>query len=88
MNESPGRVGLVGCGRISKTDVDAIRNVRGLGLAAVCDTAVQRARPGDEHVDLHAQGAGQAVARRVTGLHERIGLAQRGLAVPIPLRMV
>jgi UDP-N-acetyl-2-amino-2-deoxyglucuronate dehydrogenase len=43
------RIGLVGCGRISKNHFDAIRKVDGLSLAAVCDTDADRARhAGDE----------------------------------------
>jgi len=43
------RIGLVGCGRISKNHFDAIRKVDGLSLAAVCDTDAERARhAGDE----------------------------------------
>ena len=38
------RIGLVGCGRISKNHFDAIRKVEGLELAAVCDIDVERAR--------------------------------------------
>ena len=44
------RIGLVGCGRISKNHFDAIRKIDGLELAAVCDTDVERARlAGEEH---------------------------------------
>jgi UDP-N-acetyl-2-amino-2-deoxyglucuronate dehydrogenase len=44
------RIGLVGCGRISKNHFDAIGKVTGLELAAVCDTDVERARrAGEEH---------------------------------------
>lgn len=44
------RIGLVGCGRISKNHFDAIGKVDGLELAAVCDTDVERARrAGEEH---------------------------------------
>ena len=42
------RIGLVGCGRISKNHFDAIRKVDGLELAAVCDTDVERARRAGE----------------------------------------
>ncbi len=38
------RIGLVGCGRISKNHVEAIKQIDGLTLAAVCDTDVERAR--------------------------------------------
>ena len=45
----PYRIGLVGCGRISKNHFDAIRKVDGLELAAVCDIDAERARrAGDE----------------------------------------
>jgi UDP-N-acetyl-2-amino-2-deoxyglucuronate dehydrogenase len=44
------RIGLVGCGRISKNHFDAIGKIDGLELAAVCDTDVERARrAGEEH---------------------------------------
>ena len=42
------RIGLVGCGRISKNHFDAIRKVEGLELAAVCDIDVERARGAGE----------------------------------------
>lgn len=42
------RIGLAGCGRISKNHFDAIRNVDGLTLGAVCDTDVERARAAGE----------------------------------------
>lgn len=37
-------VALVGCGRISRSHVEAIHNVEGLSLAAVCDVDVARAQ--------------------------------------------
>jgi UDP-N-acetyl-2-amino-2-deoxyglucuronate dehydrogenase len=40
---SPVRIALVGCGRISRTHADAIDNVPGLELAAVCDVVEDRA---------------------------------------------
>ena len=44
------RIGLVGCGRISKNHFDAIGKIEGLELAAVCDTDVERARrAAEEH---------------------------------------
>ena len=44
------RIGLVGCGRISKNHFDAIRKIEGLKLAAVCDTDLERAeRAGGEY---------------------------------------
>jgi UDP-N-acetyl-2-amino-2-deoxyglucuronate dehydrogenase len=42
------RVALVGCGRISHTHFDAIRDIEGLELVAVCDTVEQRARNAGE----------------------------------------
>jgi UDP-N-acetyl-2-amino-2-deoxyglucuronate dehydrogenase len=44
MGDTPVRIGLVGCGRISRNHFDAIRHVEGLTVAAVCDTDVERAR--------------------------------------------
>jgi len=44
------RIGLVGCGRISKNHFDAIAKIDGLELAAVCDTDAERAqRAGEAH---------------------------------------
>jgi len=37
-------VGIVGCGRISRSHFDALRQTDGLSLSAVCDTDVERAR--------------------------------------------
>ena len=43
------RIGLVGCGRISKNHFDALRKVDGLALSAVCDIDAERAvRAGEE----------------------------------------
>ena len=42
------RVGLVGCGRISKNHFDALRKVDGLNLAAVADIDADRARTAGE----------------------------------------
>lgn len=42
------RIGLVGCGRISRNHFDAIRRVDGLMLSAVCDTDAERARAAGE----------------------------------------
>ena len=43
------RIGLVGCGRISKSHFDALRKVDGLALSAVCDMDAERAaRAGEE----------------------------------------
>jgi UDP-N-acetyl-2-amino-2-deoxyglucuronate dehydrogenase len=50
MSTSSFRVGLVGCGRISKNHFDAIERIDGLSLTAVCDIDVERARKaGEEH---------------------------------------
>src|SRR5512146_1213941 len=43
------RIGLVGCGRISKNHFDALRKVDGLALSAVCDIGAERARAAGEH---------------------------------------
>lgn len=40
----PLRIALVGCGRISRTHLDAIAKVPGLQLTAVCDDVEERAR--------------------------------------------
>ena len=40
----PVRLALVGCGRISRTHFEAIREVDGIELVAVCDTIEERAR--------------------------------------------
>jgi len=50
MSEQHFRVGLVGCGRISKNHFDALKRVDGLQLAAVCDIETERAeKAGIEH---------------------------------------
>src|SRR6185369_2083662 len=41
-------VALVGCGRISKNHFDALRQVNGLRLTAVCDSEESRARAAGE----------------------------------------
>src|SRR5438128_1181930 len=41
---APFRVGIVGCGRISKNHMEAIAAVDGVTLSAVCDTDAERAR--------------------------------------------
>ena len=46
------RIALVGCGRIAATHVDAIRDVEGLELAAVCDVIEERARGTGERNDV------------------------------------
>ena len=49
---TPIRVALIGCGRISQTHFDAIRDVDGLELAAVCDVVEERARDAGAHNDV------------------------------------
>ncbi|HUF64552.1 MAG TPA: Gfo/Idh/MocA family oxidoreductase [Gemmatimonadaceae bacterium] len=44
MTDAAFRVALVGCGRISRNHVEAIRSASGLELAAVCDLLPDRAR--------------------------------------------
>ncbi|HTR77618.1 MAG TPA: Gfo/Idh/MocA family oxidoreductase [Gemmatimonadaceae bacterium] len=46
------RVGVVGCGRISRTHFDAIGRVQGLQLTAVCDVNAERARAAGEGRDV------------------------------------
>ena len=49
MSKQSFRVGLIGCGRISKNHFDAIARIDGLTLAAVCDIDPDRAkRAGEE----------------------------------------
>ena len=42
------RIALVGCGRISRSHLDAIDRVAGLSLVGVCDTVADRARAAGE----------------------------------------
>jgi UDP-N-acetyl-2-amino-2-deoxyglucuronate dehydrogenase len=51
------RIGLVGCGRISKNHFDAIRKVDGLALAAVCDIDAERGRRAGEEQGVPAYRA-------------------------------
>jgi len=44
------RLGLIGCGRISKNHFDAIAKVDGLALRAVCDSDEERARSAGEQL--------------------------------------
>ncbi len=46
----PVRVALVGCGRISRNHLDALEQVEGLALAAVCDSVPDRAREAGERL--------------------------------------
>ena len=46
------KLGLVGCGRISKNHFDAIAKVDGLRIAAVCDTDESRARAAGAALDV------------------------------------
>jgi UDP-N-acetyl-2-amino-2-deoxyglucuronate dehydrogenase len=50
MTDRDFRVGVVGCGRISKNHFDAIQRVDGLTLAAVADVDVERARTAGEQL--------------------------------------
>jgi len=50
MSKQSYRVGLIGCGRISKNHFDAIARIEGLTLSAVCDIDADRAkRAGEEY---------------------------------------
>ena len=46
------RVALIGCGRISQTHFEAIREVEGVRLVAVCDSVEARAREAGEQNDV------------------------------------
>jgi UDP-N-acetyl-2-amino-2-deoxyglucuronate dehydrogenase len=48
----PVRIGLAGCGRISRNHFDAIEKIDGLELAAVCDVIAERAREVGERYDV------------------------------------
>ncbi len=48
MSKQSFRIGLAGCGRISKNHFDAIARVDGLTLAAVCDIDAERAKRAGE----------------------------------------
>lgn len=79
------RVGLVGCGRISKNHFDALGKVDGLSLVAVADTDVARARkagedhgvPAFESLDAMLGGADLDLVAICTpsGLHSAHGVA-------------
>lgn len=78
------RVALVGCGRISHTHFDAIRDIEGLELAAVCDVIEPRARDAGERNNapwftsyprMLAEAACEAVAICTpSGLHPQHGI--------------
>lgn len=51
------RVGLVGCGRISKNHFDALGKVDGLELVAVADTDLERARKAGQEQGADAYGS-------------------------------
>lgn len=82
---SPVRIALVGCGRISQNHFDAIANIDGLVLTAVCDVVEERARAAGEqnnvpwftsHQELLAQATCDAVAVCTpSGLHPLHGIA-------------
>ena len=79
------QIALVGCGRISRNHVDAIRKVEGLRLSAVCDAVEERARSiGDElgvpwftsYADMLSKAEAAAVAICTpSGLHSQQGVA-------------
>ncbi len=84
MSKEAFRVGLVGCGRISKNHFEAIARVDGLELTAVCDSQFERAtRAGAEHhakpfqslEDMLSDGAIDIVAICTpSGLHSAQGV--------------
>jgi len=79
------RVALIGCGRISGNHFDAIRNIDGLALSAVCDNVEARAREAGEAQGVpwytsHAEMLAKSDADVVTictpsGLHAQHGIA-------------
>jgi UDP-N-acetyl-2-amino-2-deoxyglucuronate dehydrogenase len=52
ITDRPVRIALVGCGRISRNHLDAIRDLDGLELAAVCDVDKARAKAAGEANDV------------------------------------
>jgi UDP-N-acetyl-2-amino-2-deoxyglucuronate dehydrogenase len=85
MSKREFRIGLVGCGRISKNHFDAIASVDGLTLAAVADIDAERARTAGEASgvpwfpsldDMLAQGEFDIVSVCTpSGLHSAQGVA-------------
>jgi UDP-N-acetyl-2-amino-2-deoxyglucuronate dehydrogenase len=83
-SQSPIRIALVGCGRISRNHFDAIAKIDGLELAAVCDIVPERATdaagryrvPGFESIDdMLASVSCDAVALCTpSGLHPKHGI--------------
>lgn len=78
------RVGLVGCGRISKNHFDAIRRVDGLELVAVADIDADRARNAGEEQGVESYHSLDAMVSRAkldlvsictpSGLHSAQGI--------------
>ena len=78
------RIGLVGCGRISRNHFEAIARVEGLELSAVCDIVPERAQSGGEsqgvpwftsYERMLAEGEMDAVAICTpSGLHPQHGI--------------
>jgi UDP-N-acetyl-2-amino-2-deoxyglucuronate dehydrogenase len=83
--ESPFRIALVGCGRISRNHFEALRRVDGLALSAVCDVVAERAAAAGEeqgvpwyasYDEMLAAAECDAVAICTpSGLHPRHGIA-------------
>lgn len=79
------RIALVGCGRISRNHIEAIRDTPGLSLSAVCDIVEDRARTAGEESGVpwftsHAELLARAETDAVTictpsGLHSQHGVA-------------
>ena len=57
------RVGIVGCGRISKNHFDAIRSVDGLSVTAVCDVDADRVRRAAEALAVPGYGSLEEMLR-------------------------
>ena len=57
------KIGIVGCGRISKFHVEAIAKVEGLTLTAVCDVIEERARETGEKIGVPWFGSIEAMLK-------------------------
>lgn len=84
MSESPLRVALIGCGRISRTHVETIRALEEFELVSVCDTDEERARETGESEDVPWFTSAGAMLEKVpsdivsictpSGLHPQHGI--------------
>lgn len=77
------RIGVIGCGAIHSTHCDAIREVEGAVLAAVCDEVPEKAKAAGEKYDVPALSRLRDLWQHVdavtvavpSGLHARVGIA-------------